>query len=289
MSAAAVRLYLATTPHPAVHNAALRRRHDLLRARRPDPPVSIRRLYTEKMPFVERAHAIAGFGDDAVLASWRGALRGGGPVLPFNNYGFRETASALEAKDFAAARLRFLFFASGSQVQKGLDLLLEVFARLPHLELHVCSGFAKEPDFCACYRRELFETGNIHAVGWVDVAGERFAEIARRCACVIHPSCSEGQPGSVVQGMHAGLVPVVTRAAGLDIRGFGVEVEDDAIGALERVVLDVAERPPEWHRERAARTRAVALAEYGEDAFLARWRTILSEVVALAAPGAARP
>ena len=47
----------------------------------------------------------------------------------------------------------FLFIASGGQVHKGLDLVLEAFARRPHLELFVCSLFAEEGDFCSTYNR----------------------------------------------------------------------------------------------------------------------------------------
>ncbi len=49
------------------------------------------------------------------------------------------------------------------------------------------------------FHRELYETPNIEAIGWVDVGSERFREIANGCAALIYPSCSEGQAGSVEQ------------------------------------------------------------------------------------------
>ncbi len=127
----------------------------------------------------------------------------GGPIYPFNNYSFRET-SPVDWKNYSHARYNFLFFASRSQMQKGLDLLLEVFAKLPHLHLFVCSKFGGEPDFCACYRKELFETLNVHPVGWIPVNGPEYQQLVERCGFVIHPTCSEGQAGSVVQCMHSG-------------------------------------------------------------------------------------
>ena len=150
-------------------------------------------------------------------------------------------------------------------MQKGLDLLLEVFPRLPDLHLWACGPFEREEEFCACYRRELYETPNIHPVGWVGVAEPQFAEIVRRCASVIHPTCSEGQPGSVVHCMHQGLIPLVTPEAGIDTEDFGVTLDSDDLGALERLIAEVAARPEAWHEERSRRTRAAAARVYDED------------------------
>ena len=79
------------------------------------------------------------------------------------------------------SRIAFLFIASGRQVHKGLDLVLEAFARRPHLELFVCSLFAEEGDFCSTII-ELYQTSNIHAVGPVDIGDRIFRQIADRCS-----------------------------------------------------------------------------------------------------------
>ena len=87
------------------------------------------------------------FGNEFATGTWREVF--GGPIYSFNNYGFNGPEFPLDSKDFSAARRNFLFFASKSQVQKGLDLLLEIFPRHPDLHLYVCSEFEKEGDFCA--------------------------------------------------------------------------------------------------------------------------------------------
>jgi glycosyltransferase involved in cell wall biosynthesis len=268
-------LFLATTMSHHTHNRNLKRRHDRLARRRPCT-VHPQRIYREVMPAVRGADAIAGFGNEFILRTWRGQFDG--PLYPFNNYGFQDAAIDESGRDFAQARRHFLYFASRTQVQKGLDLLLEVFPRVPDLHLWVCSPFAREEDFCACYRAELHETPNIHAVGWVGVADPEFAEIVRRCACVIHPTCSEGQPGSVVHCMHQGLIPLVTPEAGIDTGDFGITLPSDDVAAIERLVVDVSRRPESWHAEQSRRTRAAAQRDYSEGAFLARWREILTSV-----------
>ena len=122
---------------------------------------------------------------------------------------------ALDGKDFARARRHFLFFASRAQVQKGLDLLLEIFPRLPGLDLYVCSMFEGEKDFCECHHLELYQTPNVHPIGWIQVNSRSSASGA--ALRVRDPSeLPEGEPGSVVQSMAAGLIPLVTREAGIE-------------------------------------------------------------------------
>jgi glycosyltransferase involved in cell wall biosynthesis len=271
-------IYLATTQERRRHNHNLRERHRRL-VERGRQPVRLRRLFADAAPIFECATAIAVFGH-AAGAGWR--TRFTGPVLPFNNYGFRETAYVGDAKDYASAARHFLYFASGSQMQKGLDLLLEVFPNHPDLHLHVCSTFEREPDFCESYRQELYETPNIHPVGFVPVNGPQFYDLIRRCAWVIHPTCSDAQPGSVVQCTYAGAVPIVTREAGLDVADFGVLLDDDSLDGIERAILRAAATAPEDCLARTRRARAVCEREFSEAAFAARWDAILEEII----PGA---
>jgi glycosyltransferase involved in cell wall biosynthesis len=272
----AVKIYLASVTNHRVHNRSLRSRHERLAGRR-GCNIEMRRVYPEVMPYVKMSDAIVGFGNTAIMGTWRELFQG--PIYPFNNYGFKETPFLFSGKDFAAARKHFLFFTSGSQVQKGLDLLLEIFPKLPHLHLYICSGFKDESDFCKCYHKELYETPNIHTVGWIEVNSPEYDALVRRCAYVIHPTCSDGQSGSVVQCMYSGLIPLVTREAGIDTEDFGLTFSDDSLDEIERVVRDVSQRPEEWHRERSIKTRKAAEEKYSEDAFLTRWRRILAEII----------
>ena len=270
-----MKIYLATTPNPRVHNANLKRRHDLLIARR-QCKVMIRRRYPEVMPYVTKADAIIGFGNDLIMSTWKEVFDG--PIYGLNIYGYKETRFPIEPRDFARARTNFLFFASKSQIQKGLDLLLEIFPRHPDLHLYICSLFKNEKDFCDCYHRELYETPNVHPIGWIRVNSDEFYELVQKCAYVIHPSCSDGQPGSVVQCMYSGLVPLVTREAGIDTEDFGMTFFDDSLEEIERLVVKISQLPENWHREHSIRTRKAAEENYSENAFTNRWRTILTEL-----------
>ena len=66
-------------------------------------------------------------------------------------------------------------------MHKGLDLVLEAFAGMPDHHLYVCGPLQQEKDFVKAFYTELYETPNIHAVGWVDLEGPEFLEIVNKC------------------------------------------------------------------------------------------------------------
>ncbi len=271
----AIKAYLATGMHHVVHNRNVMRRHEELFKRR-GVRLDARKLNDELMPYVDKVDAIIGFGNEYVMRSWKDGYDKF--VYGFNNYGFKNTKFICDDKDFSRARKGFLFFASRTQVRKGLDLLLEFFPRHPDLQLYICSAYQEEKPFCELYHKELFETPNISARGFVPVNSDEFYDLCRKCAYVIMPSAEEGQAGSIVQCMHAGLIPVITRETGINVDDFGVMLENDSIGSIEKKVTDLARLAPETVQAMAVRTREICEKQYSEEAFLERWRNILTDL-----------
>ena len=115
-----------------------------------------------------------------------------------------------ENKEFGKIRKNFLWLGGGGMVHKGLDLVLETFAKMPDYQLTICGSVDHEPDFEEAYHRELYKTPNINNAGWVDITSNKFLEIIRKNVGFIYPSCSEGQAGSVITCLHAGLIPVIS-------------------------------------------------------------------------------
>lgn len=176
-----------------------------------------------------------------------------------------------ENKNYSTCRSNFLWFGSGGFVHKGLDLVLEAFAEMPNYHLYVCGPLQKERDFVKAYYKELYETPNIHAIGWVDVDGPEFIGIANKCLGVVYPSCSEGQAGSVIACLHAGLIPIISYESGIDVEGFGVILKDHSIKTIKNTVQMVSDLPGEqlqpmvrnaWEFARANHTREKFVAEY---------------------------
>ena len=143
-------------------------------------------------------------------------------------------------KNFNACRQRFLWFGSHGPVHKGLDLVLEAFSGLPNHHLMVCGPIGDDEEFVHVYRKELYETKNIQTIGWVDVGSNEFINIAEQCIAVISASCSEGGGGSVIQCMHAALIPIVSYENSVDIHNFGMLLEDSTVENIQKCVQAVS-------------------------------------------------
>lgn len=179
----------------------------------------------------------------------------------------------ISERDFETARRRFLWMGSYGMVHKGLDLVLEAFAAMPDLELTVCGRPEKEEDFFAAYHRELTALPNVHLEGWVDPASSRFEILRRTHAAVVYPSCSEGGGGAVIHAMHAGLLPVVTAEASVDIGDFGEAISGESVEDVISAVRTVAALSPDvsaararaaWEHARGRHTLETFKRSYGE-------------------------
>jgi len=198
-------------------------------------------------------------------------------IYAFNNH--RGDEMRWCDRDLEQARRHFLYVASWGQVHRGLDLLLETFARLPSCHLHVCGPVEREGDFFDCYRHELRNVPNIHVEGFIQIPSARFFDLCSRCAAVVLPSCAEGQSGAVVAAMHTGLVPVISRETGIDVGDFGVLLPDCTLDTIGREVERMAGRPPDELLTRTRRVRAVARKSFSTTAFTERFTHMLTEIV----------
>ena len=271
-----MKIYLATGMNHEIYNKNLLFRYERLQARRPCNLVP-QSLNEESMPFVRSSDAVVGFGNALTAGSWSSVTRG--QVMAFNNYGSFSVRTL--QRDWNSARKNFLFYAGRLQIVRGLDLLLEIFPRHPNLQLYVCSAFKHEPAFCECYDRELFHTPNIHPIGLVSKGEKRFLEIVRRCGAVILPSCSDGQPSSVIEGMHAGLIPLVTRETGLDVEKVGIVFDSDSEQDIEKAVLHFSTLDQSRLEELSNATKVLSSHQYSEATFIDRWRQIAQELACI--------
>lgn len=266
----------AETAHHAFHNAAQRRRLAALAERRRVtlPP---ERLIEENRG-AEHADAITVLGNEFTAGTYAFA---GKPMfrVPISN---PFPLPFPEGRDLPAARRRFLWFGSGGLVHKGLDLVLEAFAGTPELELTVCGPIAREPAFERAYWRELYETPSIRTLGWVDIAGPAFREVARTHLTAVYPSSSEGGGGSVVTCMHAGLVPLVTPEASVDVTPErGVVLDDPTVEGVRRAARALSARPPAELRETARAAWTFARERHTRERFAEVYRRTVGELLAL--------
>ena len=184
-----------------------------------------------------------------------------------------------EDKDYGACRFSFLWYGSGGFVHKGLDLVLEAFAEMPDYHLYVCGPLQKEKDFVRIFYKELYQTPNIHAVGWIDADGPEFIEIANKCVGIVFPSCSEGQAGSVIICLHAGVIPVISHESGVDVNDFGVVLKDNSINTIKNTVQVVSNLPPDQLRQMARKAWEFARANHTREKFAEEYKKIVLNIL----------
>jgi len=277
-----LRIFHAETAHWRVSDDAQRRRLDELAARR-GVRLAHLRLVGENRG-IETADCAVVLGNEWTMATYR----------PFGKPLYRVPLSnafdypSPEGKDLEACRRRFVWFGGPHFVHKGLDLTLEAFAGAPELALEVAAPIDREPAFAEAFAHELYATPNVRTLGWLDVAGPAFREMAARTLGALFPSCSEGGGGSAITTMHAGLVPIVTREASVDVdAACGVLLPDAAVETIRAAARALAARPDgelralavaAWERARAQHTRARFAADYraAAIAILERFRPALA-------------
>ncbi|MBU2578476.1 glycosyltransferase [Patescibacteria group bacterium] len=154
-------------------------------------------------------------------------------------------------KDFESCRKNFIWIGGNGFVLKGLDLVLEYFSENSEYHLTVCGKISSEPDFEKLYRRELYEMPNIKTVGKINIASKEFGEIINKSLGLIFPSASEGQSGSVITSMHAGLIPIISRESGVDVENFGIILKNNSKESICETINMLAKESSSQLRERA--------------------------------------
>ena len=154
-------------------------------------------------------------------------------------------------KDFSSSKKNFLWLGGGGMVHKGLDIALEAFAGMPECNLIVCARIKSEQDFEKLYFKELYETSNISTLGLTDVGSEKFKEMIRGVAWILHPSFSEGQSGALVLGMHAGLVPIASLFSGIDADRLGILLKKNTVEEIRSAVREAISMPDDKIKQMA--------------------------------------
>lgn len=180
---------------------------------------------------------IVTLGNDRVVGSYQKHFSRKIYNIPVSYYKIFNHKEILKNKSFEDAKNHFLWFGSSGLIHKGLDLLLEVFKVLPDLHLHICGPINNEPKFKAVYYEELYNTKNIHTYGYKNIQSKSFKDIVSKCAFIIFPSCSEGEPSSVINVMVYGLIPIVVNTAGIRIKDFGIEIKELTNASVKESII----------------------------------------------------
>ncbi len=165
-------------------------------------------------------------------------------------------------------------------VHKGLDLVLEAFAKMTECQLTIVGPVFDEPEFVNVYRNELFHTSNIKCVGWLDKSSDEFQTVLEQSIAHVFPSCSEAGAAAVVETMAAGVIPIVTYEASIDVENFGVLLEDASIESITRQVREIAAMSVDELRRRAKKAWEAAHSHNTPEKFERSYRATVEMILA---------
>ncbi len=180
-----------------------------------------------------------------------------------------------EHKDFNAAKKQFVWIGGAGPLHKGLDLVLEAFVGMRDYTLVVCAKLAPEDPFAQAFTQELYHTPNIKMLGFVDQGSKEFAQVCSESVGVVSLSCSEGGGGSVITGMHAGLIPLVNYESSVDVGDFGTLLPNSDVETLQSALKNLSVLPTDTLKERARRTWEYARAHHTREEFAKNYRVFL--------------
>lgn len=182
-------------------------------------------------------------------------------------------------KDWSTAKRRFLYFGSASWVHRGLDLVIEAFAKM-NLELFICG-----PDdrYQAFYTEELKNHHNLRPVGFVTPGSPEFLKLVDSCTGVVYASAAEGCSTSIVQCLQFGLIPIVTDSVGLSVHDFWPALKGDTdhelMADLVRRCTELSERPDQELAELSRWFWEFAQKNHSRPAFRQSLNTVLDELL----------
>lgn len=217
-----------------------------------------------------KADAIICLGNENAAASFSAYPR----VYHLNNAAYPIKAAPLGGKDFAAGQKHFLFFSGLGNVHKGLDLLLEAFVGTD-CHLHVCQHL--QPEFERAFRKELTGQPNIHVHGFIKMRTPEFERLASQCNFVILPTCAEGQPGSVIECMAYGLIPVLPDAANIDLGEWGYCIKSLTVDSVCSAITAATAVTPAEVCAKAEQVRRETQDKYSVEQFRAGFRSVLGQ------------
>lgn len=181
-------------------------------------------------------------------------------------------------KNYNECKKNFLFFGGRGNVHKGADILIEAFSQL-EANLIICQNI--EPMFYKIYKKTIREHKNIKLKGWVPMRSPEYYKLLDSCAFIINPSCAEGSPGSLVECMMEGLIPITTVQSGIDLEHFGILIKQPTVEKIRAIVMDLMQMDPEECHRRSELTRINTINEYSRVRFEENIQNAITRIINL--------
>lgn len=138
-------------------------------------------------------------------------------------------------KNLILSRSHFVWFGSNGLIHKGLDILIDVFRKLPELYLDIY-GICKEEI------SQIKLPENVCYKGYINVNSQAFIdEVVEKHAFVVSLSCSEGMMSGIATCMMYGIIPICTKETGYDDCPYVFTFDDWHIESVTKIIKECAD------------------------------------------------
>ena len=122
----------------------------------------------------------------------------------------------------------FFFMASSGNLLRGVPFLIDYFSSHRNKILNIVSNIE---EYLEIVKNNL--PTNIKLHGFININSDQMLSIMSRCNFIIYPSGSEGCPGSVINSMKNGLIPIVSKWAAFDeIDEYGYQMSGWSVDSI---------------------------------------------------------
>ena len=174
----------------------------------------------------------------------------------------------------------FLWIGGAGPVHKGLDLLLEIFAKHPEWALNVMSKINSQSQFFKLYEKELTKLPNIHFHGLVMPSSEKFEKIVSRCFAYINPSCAEATSTATVTAMSVGLYPIISYDNGFMLpQGCGIYLNQCSLEEIESAIASLWQKDKSEVCAQIAQVHQMTLKNFSRENFHKNMLQFISEQI----------
>lgn len=269
--------------HPEFQNGAEQMRIRALEKRRGVTLAPSRTVPTTSDPSI--ADFLEGYGNETVHGTY---ARFGKKVIPIP-VPIMEKYDFPNDKNFEKAKKHFLWFGGGGAILKGLDLVLETFALLPHLKLTIIGPISFGKEFEELYAKELklpnitrYEKPRLNKEGGESMVGDTSVrEVLNQCGAILGLSASEGGGGATVQAMQGSVFPIVTPNTGINETAPSIVIENPTIENIKKAVEDFSNLPTEKVAELSRAAHVFATKHHTKEAFTKSYEAFIDNILKL--------
>lgn len=194
-------------------------------------------------------------------------------IFPINVNGLYNSDFSIEDKLGNFNPTRFIWFGSAGLLHKGLDILIDAFAKMPNLHLEV---YGAVPNELKAIKKI---PTNVEIKGRINVLSHDFLKVVYSNSYVLSMSCSEGMNTGIATCMLHGMVPVITKETGFDsydtifeFPGYKIE---DAVAMLE----NMAQIDEPTYKGLSRKTYEYAHRNFTLEAFSDSFSKIINEIM----------